>query len=66
MIPGILRDHLGQRLYETFGLDKEVGDFVYTVAALPSGHDNEYILEALINGSDKIKKAANIVLEEIT
>lgn len=65
MIPEHLRQSLGAKLYEQIGNREDVGQFVFTFAALPIGHDLEYALEELKKGDDEYKKAVNIVLEAI-
>lgn len=67
MIPNELTARISSRLIEEVGFREDIGKFVYTFAAAPSGHDVDYALDELKRSTDQTyKKAINIVLEEIT
>lgn len=66
MIPASRRVAIGVKLMEVVGFRKDVGDFVFRFAALPSGHDMDYALEELKSDDAEYRKAINIVLKGIT
>lgn len=66
MIPADRVDAIGESLNAGIGWREDVGRFVFTFAALPSGHDMDYALEELKKGDAEYRKAINIVLKGIT
>ena len=66
MIPEEARPRIAKRLYEEVGVREDVGAFIFRFAALDSDRDVEYAMD-ILGGEfpDELKKAINIVLEEI-
>lgn len=66
MIPAELRDKISKRLTDEIGNREDVGNFVFTFAALNKNRDVDYAMEELDTSDDPIyKKAIGIVIEEI-
>jgi len=63
MIPQHLMTPLNNRLRDEVGMRSDVGDFLFTFAALEVNRDMEYAIEKLAESSDEdFKKAVLIVI----
>ena len=68
MVPQHLIQPISDRLTEEFGQRDDIGQFVFTFASLPSGHDMDYALDEMSSSDtdSEYRKAVGVFVGMIT